>query len=297
MTTQTGNFAELLWPGLRETFGVEYKRYKPIWSRTLRTLKSDKAFEKFQGLAGLGTAAIKDEGGGVTYVDPLQGYQKEAVNVTYGLGVVITREMMEDDQYNFINRVPGMLAESMRQTEEIVGTLPWNNGFSTATTADGSAFFSATHPLVGGGTFSNIPSVATDLSQAALEAAHTDIEGWVDDRNLRIMVMPKKLLVAPANRWVAEKILKTSKEVGSNDNTINPMEGVVELIVNPYLTDPDAWFLITDNKGGEAAFIRRRSTEYSKDNDFDSENLKSKVTSRFTVTQIDPRYAWASAGA
>lgn len=297
MTTATGNFAELLWPGLKETFGVDYKRYKPIWSRVLRTVKSDKAFEKFQGLTGLGTVGIKDEGGSITYVDPLQGYQKEAVNVTYGLGVNITREMMEDEQYNFINRVPSMLAESMRQTEEIIGALPFNNGFGSATTADGVAFFSASHPNVGGGTQSNIPSVATDLSQAALESAHTDIENWLDDRSLKIMVQPKKLLVAPANRWVAEKILKTKQEVGNNDNTINPMAGIVELIVNPFLTDPDAWFLITDKTGGEAAFIRRRATEYAKDNDFDSENLKSKVTSRFSVTQIDWRYCFASSGA
>lgn len=296
MTTATGNFPELLWPGIKEIWGMSYKRYKPLWSRSLKTIRSDKAFEKFQGVTGLGLAAIKPEGESVTFVDPLQGYQKEAVNVTYGLGAIVTREMYEDEQYNYINKLPSMLAESMRQTEEIVGALPFNNGFSSATGADGVAYFSASHPYIGGGTWSNMPSVASDLSQASLEQAKTDLMGFKDERQLKINVMPKKLLVAPSNWAVAEKILGTKQAVGSNDNDINPVAGMVELIVNPYLTDPDAWFLLTDVDMGPV-FVRRRATELSRDNEWETDNLRFKNTSRYTVTQIDPRAVYASAGA
>jgi hypothetical protein len=297
MTTATGNFPELLWPGIKEIWGMNYKKYKPLWSRALTTVRSDKAFEKFQGVTGLGLAAIKPEGESVTFVDPLQGYQKEAVNVTYGLGAIVTREMYEDEQYTYINSLPKMLAESLRQTQEIIGALPFNNGFGSATTADGVAFFSASHPNVGGGgTQSNMPSVASDLSQASLEQAKTDLMGFKDERGLRINVMPKKLLVAPANWAVAEKILGTKQAVGSNDNDINPVAGMVELIVNPYLTDSDAWFLLTDVEMA-AIFVRRRATELSRDNDWETENLKFKNTERYTVTQVDWRGAYASAGA
>jgi hypothetical protein len=296
MTTATGNFPELLWPGIKEIWGMNYKKYKPLWSRALTTVRSDKAFEKFQGVTGLGLAAIKPEGESVTFVDPLQGYQKEAVNVTYGLGAIVTREMYEDEQYTYINSLPKMLAESLRQTQEIIGALPFNNGFGSATTADGAAFFSASHPNVGGGTQSNVPSVASDLSQASLEQAKTDLMGFKDERGLRINVMPKKLLVAPANWAVAEKILGTKQAVGSADNDINPVAGMVELIVNPYLTDSDAWFLLTDVEMA-AIFVRRRATELSRDNDWETENLKFKNTERYTVTQVDWRGAYASAGA
>jgi hypothetical protein len=108
--------------------------------------------------------------------------------------------------------------------------------------------------------------------------------------------MPEKLLVAPTNRFVAEKILGTKFAVGSADNDINPMAGQLDLIVNPFLTDPDAWFIITNAKAG-ATFYRRRNAEITRDNEFDTEILKTKTTSRFSVGVTDWRYGYASAGA
>ena len=108
--------------------------------------------------------------------------------------------------------------------------------------------------------------------------------------------MPEKLLVAPTNRFVAEKILGTKFAVGSADNDINPMAGQLDLIVNPFLTDPDAWFIITNAKAG-ATFYRRRNAEITRDNEFDTEILKTKTTARFSVGTTDWRYAYASAGA
>lgn len=296
MTTATGNFAELLWPGIKEIWGNSYKRYSPLYSRVLEKISSDKAFEKFQGVTGLGLAGLKSEGASVSYSDPMQGYQKEAVNVTYGLGAIVTREMYEDEQYNYINTIPKMLAESMRQTEEIVGHLPFNNGFSTATGADGVSYFNSAHPNVGGGTQANVPGTMTDLTQATLEAAYIALMDYKDERGLRINVLPKKLFVAPANRFVAEKILQTKFAVGSNDNDKNVIAGSVDLIVSPYLTDGDAWFVGTDASMG-TMFVRRRATELSRDNEFDTENLKFKNTSRFTVTQVDWRAWYGNSGA
>lgn len=297
MTTATGNFPELLWPGIKEIWGMSYKRYKPIYTRVLQTVRSDKAFEKFQGVTGLGLAALKPEGEAVTFVDPLQGYQKEVVNVTYGLGAIVTREMYDDEQYNYINKLPSMLADSLRQTQEIVGHLPFNNGFgSSATGADGVSYFNASHPYLGGGTWSNMPSVASDLSQASMEQAKTDIGNYKDERGLRIQVMPKKLFVNIANWAIAEKILGTKQAVGSNDNDINPVAGMVELITSPYLTDPDAWFIGTDVEMG-TLFVRRRNVELSRDADWDTDNLRFKNTERYSVTQVDPRAWYASAGA
>lgn len=296
MTTGTGNLPELLWPGISTIWADTYRRYPPLWNRFMILRRSNKAFEKEQGVTGFGLVGQKDDGDSVPYVDMLQGYQREYVNLTYGLGTTITRELMEDEQYNVINNVPKMLAESMRQTEETVSASVFNLGFSTMLTADGSAFFSSTHPNVRGGTQRNIPAVASDLTQASLEQAYIDIHDWRDDSDLKINLMPEKLLVAPTNRFVAEKILGTKFAVGSADNDINPMAGQLDLIVNPFLTDPDAWFIITNAKAG-ATFYRRRNAEITRDNEFDTEILKTKTTSRFSVGVTDWRYGYASAGA
>lgn len=296
MVTATGNLAELLWPGIATIWGNTYSRYKPLWKRMMIVRRSTKAFEKEQGVTGFGLAGQKGQGKAVAFVDLVQGYQKEYVNLTYGLGTIITRELMEDEQYNYINDVPQMLAESMRQTEETLSANVFNNGFSSQTTADGVSFFNSAHPNVRGGTQRNVPAVAADLAQASLEQAYIDLMDWKDDSGLKITVMPEKLVTAPTNRFVAEKILGTKFAVGSADNDINPVAGTVDLIVNPYLTDPDAWFVITNARAG-ATFWNRRSAEISRDNDFPTEDLLIKTTRRLAVGVTEWRYAWGSAGA
>lgn len=297
MTTGTANFPELLWPGISTIWADTYRRYPPLWNRMMILRRSTKAFEKEQGITGFGLVGQKTESASVPYVDMLQGYQREYVNLTYGLGTIITQELMEDEQYNVINNVPRMLAESMRQTEETVAASVFNLGFSTSMLgADGVSFFNASHPNVRGGTQSNQPGVASDLTQASLEQAYIDIMGFVDDAGLKINLMPEKLLVAPTNRFVAEKILGTKFAVGSADNDINPMAGQLDLVVNPFFTDPDAWFILTNSAAG-ATFYRRRNAQITRDNEFDTENLKIKTTARFSVGVTDWRYAYGSAGA
>ena len=296
MTIATGNFAELLWPGINSIFGNKYDGYKAIYPGYFETKKSDKAFEKEQGVTTLPLAAVKGQGSSINYVDPAQGYQKEYVNVTYALGASVTREMVEDEQYNYINSIPSMMAESMRQTEETVAANVLNNAFDTATSADGASIINASHTLVMGGTQGNKPSVAADLAQASLEQSFIDIMNWLDDQSLKIRIMPTTLVVPPALRFTAEKILQTQYEVGSADNTINPMKGAVKLVVNPWLTDTDAWFLITDANNG-LTFYNRRNRDLQKDGDFDADIMKFKTTRRFSVGCTDWRGVYGSAGA
>jgi hypothetical protein len=296
MVIATGNHPELLWPGIATLWGYNYTRYQPIWSKFMQKKTATKAFEKDQGVTGFPIAGVKPQGESVTYVDTLQGYQKETVMVTYGLGTIITKEMMDDEQYGFINEVPGMLADSLRELEEVVCASLFNNGFGSQTAADGLSYFNSAHVNVGGGTQSNVPAVASDLSQASLEQAFIDLMDFKTERNLRIRVNEQKLLVAPTNRFNAERILKTDKATGSNDNDVNPVRNSVDLIVNPYLTDPDAWFISTDVKNG-AIFYKRAAARLTKDNDFDSDNLKFKQTERFGVNTVDWRAWYGTAGA
>lgn len=297
MTVSTGNFAELLWPGIQVIWGNNYNQWTPLWSRAFDVRESDKAFEKEQGVTGMPLAAIKDQGSPIPYVDPYQGFQKEYVNVTYALGGSVTREMYEDDQYNYINSIPEMLARSMRQTEETVSFAVLNNGFSSSFTgADGQSLFSTTHPLVAGGTYKNRPTTASDLTQTALEQAQIDSLDLVDDQGLKINVQNKMLIVPTALKFTAEKILGTEYEVDTANNTINPVRGSLELVVSPYLTDTDAWFIKTDVPNG-LRFYNRRAAEIERDNEFSTQNLLFITTRRFSVGWTDPKGIYGSPGA
>ena len=297
MTTASGNFAELLWPGIADLWANAYNDYPALYEKMCEIKDSDKRFEKEQGVTGLPLAGVKDEGNAIPYEDPLQGFQKEYVNVTYGLGAIVTREMYDDDMYSFINTIPKMLARSMRQTEETVVHNHLNRGFNSAFTgADGLELFSSVHPLVGGGTFRNELTTAADLTQTSIEQALQDLMDFVDDRSLKIRTMPKCLVVPTQFNFTARKILESANIVGSADNDKNPIPGLFEdLIVSPYLTDSDAWFIITDCPNG-LTFFNRRSAEITRDNEFDTENLKFKTTRRWSSGWTDPRGVFGTSG-
>lgn len=297
MTVASGNFAELLWPGINKIWGNTYNDWEPLYSKVFKQKNSDKAFEKEQGVTGLPLAAVKNQGSPINYIDPYQGFQKEYVNVTYAIGGSVTREMYEDDQYNYINKLPSMLARSMRQTEETIHWNVLNNAFSTELAADGLSVCNASHVNVGdGATQSNQPDTASDLTMAALEQACTDIMDWLDDQSLKIMVKPRTLVVPTALWHVAEKILGTDKAVGSADNDINVVRGKVNIVVSPYLTDTDAWFIVTDAEDGLTTYLRR-SAEINRDNDFDTQNLKFTSTKRWSQGVTDWRGIYGTAGA
>lgn len=298
MTVASGNFAELLWPGIADLWGNEYKDWPPLYSKVFETKKSNKRFEKEQGVTGLPLAGVKDEGDSVGYVDPFQGYQKEYVMVTYGLGSSVTREMFEDEMYNYINTIPKMLARSMRQTEETVSWNVLNRAFnSNFVGADGVVLGSASHPLVGGGTYSNTLATAADLTETSLEQAVIDLRNYVDDQSLKINTMPRKLVVPTQLEFVARKILETTQKLGSADNDKNVIRGsITDLVVSPYLTDNDAWFVTTDVMNG-LTFFNRRAAEITRDNEFDTENLKFKTTRRFAVGWTDARGVYCVPGA
>ena len=293
----SSNFAELLWPGLAEIWGDSYNDWDALYSKIFQIKKSSKRFEKEQGVTGLGLAGLKDEGASIGYDDPFQGAQKEYVMTTYALGVNITRELADDEMYDYINSIPKKLARSMRQTEETLAFNHLNNGSTAAFVgADGLTLFNASHTLVGGGTYRNQLAAAADLSQTSLEQTLQDIMDWVDDRGLKINAKGVTLVVPTQVNFRARKILGTEKVTGGNDKDMNPLNGALKLVVSPFLTDNDCCFVITDIDNG-LVWYNRRDAEIVRDNEFDTQNMKIATTRRFSSGWTDPRGAFSLLGA
>jgi hypothetical protein len=305
MVIATGAFSEDLWPGIMGWFGDAYQDWEPIWEKLVDVHSSDKAFEKFQGITNYGLAGVKDQGAGIPYRDKYQGFPREIINTTYGIGSTITYEMMRYDQYDKFKSIPQQLAKSVRKTEETVVANLLNNGFSTATvptlTADGKSLFNSAHLLVAANntTQKNTPSTAADLSQTALEQMYIDVGRFVDDQNLPIVVSPRKLIVPVESQHLARKILQTEYEVGSGNNTINPVATArmpLELIVSPWLTDTDAWFIKTDEADG-LVFTDVDAVMLDRDNDFDTKNLKFSAMRLFGTGAVNYLGYYGSPGA
>lgn len=303
MTVGTANFAELLWPGIQKIWGDTYEAHPSIYTKFMPTVSSDKAFEKYQQITGLPPAGVKNQGAPMNFLDPMQGYQKEMINVSYALGSSVTKEMYDDEQYSVINRIPAMLADSLRYTEEVIGHSLLNNALTTEHSADGVTILNVSHPLVGGGTLSNRGQngVTYELSQTTLEIAlGTFIARWTDDRG-KFRVFEGLTLVVPSDmKFRAEKILQTEYEVGTGNNTINPVKGKLNLVASPFITDTDAFYIITNvtsrDKQG-LLFQRREDASVDRDNEFTTKTMLFSTYSRFTVGCADWRGVWGSPGA
>lgn len=293
----TGNFAELLWPGIKEIYGTSYDMHPTMYKEFMEIQTSKQAFEKVQGLTGLPLAAVKEQGQEAVFSQMFQGFQQEYLHLTYSMGAVVTREMVEDDLYNQISQIPKLIAESMRQTEEIVATNILNNAFST-TGPDGVSLISASHPLVGtGNTVSNQPSTASDLTQTTLEQGIIDVKDFRDDQNLRLNTEVEKCVVPRSLLFTLRKILDTQYETTTNNNDVNVLSNMnIKPVITNFLTDQDAWFLITNNPS-KLKFFRRRTAEIQRDNDFNTDNLKIKTSTRFSTGFDDWRAVYGSAGA
>lgn len=301
MVASTGNFSELLWPGIKKVFGDSYKNWDTEWNKMVDTVDSDKAFEKYQGLTNFGLAGVKDQGAGIPYRDRYQGFSREIQNVFYGIGTTITYEMMRFEQYGKFNNISEKLAESVRKTEETVVANLLNNGFSTTLTADGVSLFNASHLLVADATTTqrNTPATASDLNQSAIEQMYIDVDNFVDDNNLPVSVKAVRLIVPSESRFLAMKILGTEYKVDSGDNTINPISNSrmpLDLLVSHYLTDTDAWFVKTDEKEG-LVFQEVDPVMLDRDNEFDTKNLKFSGMRGFGVGAVNHLGYYGSPGA
>lgn len=297
----SSSFAKLLWPGLNSIYGKSYNDYPVEWDKLFEKNTSDRAYEEDLGLSSFGLASVKSEGAPITYDTERQGFTSRYNHVVYALGFIITREIYEDDQYGKVGAQKAKaLARSMRQTKEIVGANIYNRATTAGYTGgDGVTLLSASHPNVAGGTFSNKIQVDADLSEAALEQATIDIAGFRDDRGLLIAARPEKLVIPYQLQFEAKRILGADGRVGTDLNDPNVLKDMgifSNVVINHYLTDPDAWFILTSVKDG-LKYFERRGDAFEMDNDFDTENAKFKATARYSFGWSDPRAIYGSAGA
>lgn len=308
MAITTSSFAKALWPGVNTWYGASYAEYPVEWDKLFEKNTSRKAFEEDVGGSYFGLANVKSEGAPVMYDTSRQGFTSRYNHVVYALGFIITREIYEDDLYDVVGKQKaGSLAFSMRQTKEIVGANIFNRAFSTSYVGGDSASLiasaggggSSSHPNVVGGTFTNGVATAVDFSEAAMEQAVIDIADFRNDRGLRIAVRPRKLVIPKELTFEVARVLNGTEQYGTAERNINALKNlgmVPEVVVNHYLTDTDAWFILTDVKNG-LKYYERRGDEFGMDEDFDTENAKYKATARYSFGWTDPRGIYGSPGA
>ena len=303
MAISRAQLVKELEPGLNALFGLEYKRYDNESAEIYATESSDRAFEEEVMLSGFANADVKAEGAGVSFDEAQETFTARYTHETVALAFAITEEAMEDNLYDRISsRYTKALARSMANAKQVKGAAPLNNGLpgvATFKTGDGVSLINASHPTIAG-TFSNTLATAADLNETSLEQAMIDIAAFTDERGLRIAAQGKKMIIPSALQFTAERLLKSPGRVGTADNDINALKnmGMVPqgYRVNHFVTDSDAWYIITDVPNG-MKYFDRAPLKTAMEGDFDTGNVRYKARERYSFGCSDPRGIYASPGA
>jgi len=292
---------ELL-PGLNALFGLEYAKYGEEHKEIYETETSERSFEEETKLSGFAAAPVKNEGSAIAYDNAQEAWTARYTHETIAMGFSITEEAVEDNLYDSLSsRYTKALARGMAYTKQVKAAFVLNNAFTGGPTyGDGVVLCSTAHPLVSGGTNSNTPSTPSDLNETSLENAVIQIAAWTDERSLLIAAKPKKLVIPPALQFVATRLLETELRVSTADNDINALKNNGSIpdgyCVNHYLTDTNAWFLLTDVPNGLKHFIRTPMST-GMDGDFDTGNVRYKARERYSFGVSDPLGIFGSPGA
>jgi len=302
MAISRNQLVKELEPGLNALFGLEYKQYENQAAEIYTTESSDRAFEEEVMLSGFASARVKPEGSGVAFDNAQETFTARYTNETIALAFAITEEAIEDNLYDRLaSRYTKALARSMASTKQVKGAAPLNNGQTggTFTSGDGVTLFNTAHPTIAG-TFSNTLATAADLNETSLEQALIDIAALTDERGLKIAAKGTKMIVPSALQFTSERLMKSQGRVSTADNDINAIRSMGMIPqgyrVNNYLTDTDAWFIITDVPNGMKHFNRAPLTT-KMEGDFDTGNVRYKARERYVFGVSDPRGIFASPGA
>ena len=300
MAISRGQLVKELEPGLNALFGLEYKRYENQHAEIYTTESSDRAFEEEVMLSGFAQAQTKAEGSGVSFDNAQETFTARYTHETVALAFAITEEAIEDNLYDRLaSRYTKALARSMANTKQVKAVQPLINGFGTFTSGDGSALFATNHPTVSG-TVSNTLATASDLNETSLEQSLIDIAAMTDERGLKIAARGVKMVIPSELQFTAERLMKTQGRVGTADNDINAIAsmGMVPqgYRVNNFLTDPDAFYIITDVPNG-MKYFDRAAIKTAMEGDFDTGNVRYKARERYSFGVSDYRGIFASPGA
>ena len=301
MAISRNQLVKELEPGLNALFGLEYNRYENQHAEIFTTETSDRAFEEEVMLSGFANASVKPEGSAVTFDNAQETYTARYQHETVALAFAITEEAIEDNLYDRLSsRYTKALARSMANTKQVKAANVLNRAFNSSFAGgDGKELCATDHPTIFG-TVKNELSTAADLSDTSIEQALIDINAFTDERGLKIAARGMKLIIPSDLQFTAQRIMNSDNRVGTADNDINAIKSMGMIpqgyVVNNYLTDTDAFFIITDVPNG-LKYFERSPIKTSMEGDFDTGNVRYKARERYSFGFSDFRGIFGSPGA
>lgn len=290
----SGNFQQLLEPKFRKIFFNAYDEVPEQFSEVFNVKTSKKAKEYDYHVSGTGLWDEKVPGGPINEDGVEHGLEVTYIHKSYAKMITVERELIDDDQYSVIEKMPRQTGRGARATVETYAAAVFNNGF-TVNGYDGVPLFAANHPLLKGGVMSNTLG-AVALNDTNLKAGIGLMKKQVTEEGLLMQAKASQLIVPPDLEFAALTLLQSAGLVGSPNNDANVLKGKLKPIVLDYLTDTNAWFL-RDPSLSETNFFWRVKPEFKSTENFDNMVAKYRGYLRFSCGYSDHRGWVGSSGA
>ncbi len=284
--------------GLKKVYFMQYGALREMYTAVFNIGDSDRGFEDFLPVSGLGRMSIMDENGSIPYDQAVEGTRRTVAHVMYGQGFQVSRVNWDDEQYGIMKRMTEALARSVRYEQEVQAWALFNDadagsnftGFDTLPLIDDS------HTLLNSGsTWDN--RLTADLAVSSLQAAVDLFATSVDESNLNIALEPQLLVVPSQNRWLAAELTESKFDPESAENRINALSDIgISWFATPFITDTDSFFLLSDKANHDLMFTWRLKPETDDTVDFDTKALKFSAIQRFFVNFNDPHGVVGSMG-
>jgi len=302
MAISRGQLVKELEPGLNALFGLEYNRYENQHAEIYTTESSDRAFEEEVMLSGFAQAQVKPEGSGIAFDNAQETYTARYTHETVALAFAITEEAIEDNLYDQLSsRYTKALARSMANTKQVKAASILINGLPGGSfqSGDGVTLFNTAHPTIAGNV-KNTLTTAADLNETSLEQSLIDINAFTDERGLKVAARGVKMIIPSELQFTAERLMKSQGRTGTADNDVNAIASMGMIPqgyrVNNFLTDTDAFYIITDVPNG-MKYFERSPIKTAMEGDFDTGNVRYKARERYSFGVSDFRGIFASPGA
>lgn len=244
--------------GMNTKFMTGFKEAPRQWAMIADFVSSDQNIETYPWLGSLPDPEVHGE---EVKRSGIAEYFTTIPNVEYSRGITVKRSVFDDNQYGSLERTAGAWGSKVGKwfNKKTFETLAAGE---TATAYDGQLFFDTDHSEGKSGTQSNKGTTA--LSTASFNAAYAAMQNFKDDQGDPVGITPNLLVVPPALRETAMAIVKaTTIETGSNgaavDNAGN--KNLVEVLVSPYLTDANNWYLLDTTADSPIIFQERIALE------------------------------------
>jgi len=191
--------------------------------------------------------------GRVTYNQVKEGHYAKFYNYEYVNGFQIQQKFIRTNLYKGIwPRAAYELGLSFARSVENLSMSVFDNAnnVTVITLPDGQALASTAHPSSVDASFTQSNITTSALSRASLETLIINGSRWKTANREPLTTVFDTLVIPPNLKFTAQRINQTilGGTSGGANNDVNVQKGQWNIIVSPYLTDPNNYYVIDSGR-------------------------------------------------